>query len=59
MPDTEALVIFKPLQNNPPPPVIFITTPTSLEFIGRQQSACEDKRMKQEERVDVAEFKTN
>lgn len=31
-PDSEALVIFRPLENNPPPPVIFITAPLFLDF---------------------------
>lgn len=34
VPDTQALVIFKALQGNPPPLVTFITAPTFLDFIG-------------------------
>lgn len=52
VPNTEALVIFKPLQNNPPLLVIFITAPTFLDFIGRQQSSREDKGIKLEEKRD-------
>lgn len=32
-PNSEALVIFRPLENNPPPPVIFITAPPRISIL--------------------------